>query len=70
MPLCPSCYLAQYVNIGSGIDSEEQKDFGYLLEETDPYECIALSDALRECFAHERREDIRELDARQGCGGL
>ena len=70
MPLCANCYLAQYVEIGSRIDKEEQKEMGYLLEETDPHEYIALSHALHEYFRHERREAIRELNARQGCGGL
>ena len=70
MPLCADCYLAQYVRIGSRIRREEQKNLGYLLEETDPHEYIALSHALHEYFAYERREAIRELNARQGCGGL
>ena len=70
MPLCANCYLAQSVKIGSRIDREEQKDLPYLLEEMDPHEHIALSDTLREYFAHERRKAIRELNARQGCGVL
>ena len=70
MPLCANCYLAQYVGIGSRIDREEQKELGYLLERTDPHEYIALSHALHEYFAYERRQAIRELNARQGCIGL
>lgn len=70
MPLCADCYLAQYVQIGSRIDREEQKGLGYLLEETDPHEYIALSHALRVYFARERKEAIRELSLRQGCVGL
>ena len=69
MPLCPNCYLAQYVKIGSRIHREEQKELGYLLSETDPHEYIALSHAFDEYFAHERRNAIRELNLRQGCNG-
>ena len=58
------------MRIGLRIENEEKKELGYLLEETDPHEYIALSDALREYFAYERRQAIRELNLRQGCNGL
>ena len=70
MPLCANCYLAQYVKIDSRIHKEEQKELSYLLEETDPHEYIALSHALHEYFAYERKEAMRELNLRQGCNGL
>ena len=69
MPLCPNCYLDQYVKIGSRIDREEQKELEHLLSETDPHEYIALSHALHEYFAHERRKAIGQLNERQGCNG-
>ena len=69
MPLCPNCYLAQYVKIGSRIHREEQKGLEHLLSETNPHEYVALSHALHEYFVHERRMAIRELNERQGCNG-